>query len=346
MSTNPFAAAAPIASNPTASNPFAVGAAGGAPGQMVVAGAGGFAPPANQAQRPSMDQQRAALIDEVDFDSDVKSNSLDRFQKMKKDERTRISPAIFNEKGGPRFKSVQTFSFGWNTPGAQGVSFIAPKDPELLRQLTEKFGQPKLRLGTIIVHYDTDPMGNMLPNGGYKLEAFTIGVDKFNLLKARHGEWPLTQHDLVVTCTEPAYQKLDFQPARECLWRAAPDAVKGEITSRAQMLYDSYLDRMMGFVRSDDELRYLLQYGQFPASANAVPTGPTAAPAGAAVNPFAPQPTPQTIAEQAGVGGAGTAAFADLAVAATNETPAATEEVKAAAPAEPTIPQTGIFAQG
>ena len=50
-----------------------------------------------------------AGISEIDLDTDIQLNELEKFPDLKKDEVTRIAFLLFNEKGSPRLKVSQTF---------------------------------------------------------------------------------------------------------------------------------------------------------------------------------------------------------------------------------------------
>lgn len=318
--SNPFQqGGAAAAANP--SNPFAGGntALATAPQNTALA-AGGFAAPAAQSQIPNKN------IEEVDFDSDIQVGGLERFPKLAKDQRARVAFILFNEKGNPRIKMSESFNFGkFGDPNA--VGFIAPKhNKDLMKQLVAFGGgkEPTAKFGTVVLHYDTNMYGVIDPQGKFKLEAFIFGAEKWNILKRRHQEWGLNAHDILITCTEPNYQKHDYEVARESLWSGAPEDMRKDILERAEGLFNGALNRLMGFSRTDQEIVGWMQTGRFPDRASGpAPQGGAAGPAGGpSVNPFAgggqQAVTNQTIAQQAGVGDAQSADFASLVVSGTN----------------------------
>jgi hypothetical protein len=269
--------------------------------------------------------QTVAPIDEVDFDSDVQTTGLDRFPKMKKDEVARIAFLLFNDAGSPQFKSSQSFSTPFNpAPQAVNVSFIAPKDnQQLFQACVNRMGEPKLKFGTIVLQYNTDQYGNVL-DAKYKLIAYIFGSDKWNQLKPLHKEWGLQEHDLIMTCADPNFQKISFQPAKDALWKQMSPAMQAEVIGKARQLYDRSLNSRMGFVRKDEEIIYFLTHGVLPNQQGQA--GGQASYAGAAqgqspVNPFGAQQPQGAIAQQAGVGQPAAGVFADLVAQATQSEP-------------------------
>ena len=341
--TNPFqtaAAAAPATASAQPGNPFAANlpATATGPGSAVGAFTGGA--PALPTQQPNKN------IEEVDFDSDIQVGGLERFPKLAKNQRARIAFILFNEKGNPRIKMSQSFNYGaFGDPNS--VAFIAPShNKDLMKACIAHGGgkDPTTKFGTVVLHYDTNMYGQIDPNGRFKLEALIFGSEKWNILKRRHQEWGLSAHDILVTCTEPNYQKHDYEVARESLWAAAPEEMRKDILEKAENLFNGALNRLMGFSRTDQEIVQFLQTGRMPQrqQGGGQPQGGAAGPAQANVNPFGGQQqqvTNQTIAQQAGVGSGQSADFASLVVSGTNEAeqpaPAAAEPAKTeAAPAE------------
>lgn len=220
--------------------------------------------------------------DEVTLDDDIPSSSLDKFPKMTANEITRVSFVLFDQKNSPLFRKSDVY---YIEIGGQGVYFKAPAhNPALMKACFDKLGEPRMRLATILLKYDTDKNGQLIPGAGYKLYAYVFSRDKFQEFKTNHQEWGLHQHDLLFTCTEPHFQKTQIAIARECLYRGNP-ALVAEIQAKARELYDQSLSRYMGAARSDADIQMLLN-GQLPQLGRG---GPGQTMAGVnPVNPFAP----------------------------------------------------------
>lgn len=96
--------------------------------------------------------------------------------------------------------------------------------------LTQKRGQPKIRLGTAIVVYKTDNDGEFPKDGegnpqfsGFDVMTWEFGRDKYKSLSKIHKQFPLTYHDVLVTCEDSNYQRMSFTPcAGEAVWRKNP----------------------------------------------------------------------------------------------------------------------------
>lgn len=331
---NPFAApgaaAAPAPAFGGATNPaafatpqqagFGVAAAAPAPAAFAVAipAQGGMTPmqagmapmQAGMAPAPAQIPAVQNAVEDVSLDDDIQMAALDKFPKLTQNEVARVAFVLFDGKNSPMLKMSETF---YAEVGGQGVYFASPKhNPELLKACVQRFGEPRRRFGTILLKYNTDKNGALLPNASFQLYAFVFPKDKFQEFKTHHTEWGLHQHDLLFTCTEPHFQKTQTAVARECLYRGNP-ALAAEISQNARTLYDSYLNRYMGNVRPDNEIIMILN-GQLPPTAGGRGAAPGATPSLPGVNPVNPFAAggAQMQQQQPGVGGGATTDFAHL----------------------------------
>lgn len=252
--------------------------------------------------------------DEVSLDDDVAMSALDKLPKMANAEVARLAFVLFDGKNSPILKMSETF---YTEIGTNKLFFAAPKhNPELMKACVAKFGEPRRRFGTIVLKYDTDKNGQMMPQAGYKLYAYVFAKDKFGEFKTHHNEWGLHAHDLLFTCTEPNFQKTTIAVARDCFFRANPQMV-AEITQQARALYDQYLNRYMGSSRPDAEIVQILQ-GIVPQRQQGggqaqLPQG------GSNVNPFAGQGGAQPAGAHPGVGGPQHNDFGDMVAQQTQQ---------------------------
>lgn len=269
---NPFTAGAPVATAPAA---FAQ------PTQALAVAQPTANLPATQTAPASF--AAPAASDEVTLDDDIPTSSLDKFPKMSQNEVARVAFVLFDQKNSPLFRKSDVY---YVEVGGQGVYFKAPThNPALMKACVDRFGEPRMRLGTVLLKYDTDKNGQLLPGAGYKLYAYVFSRDKFQEFKTNHLEWGLHEHDLLFTCIEPHFQKTQISVARECLYRANP-ALVAEIQAKARDLYDQSLTRFMGAARSDADIQMILN-GQLPQQGGGRGPGQTL-PGVAPVNPFAP----------------------------------------------------------
>lgn len=175
-------------------------------------------------------------------DNKVMTGGRSERYKGKKNQTDRVSLCWFykNEESGEyRMADTDTPKFLMaNYHYAPGLGYIAAKG----EYTTTKFGPPKRKLGTFIVKYKTDRNG-ALPKGSdgkavfdYEVMEWNFGEDKYRLLATIHDEFPLTSHDLKVTCTDDQFQKLSFTACNgNALWQR-DERLKKEVLERVAEL--------------------------------------------------------------------------------------------------------------
>lgn len=110
--------------------------------------------------------------------------------------------------------------------------------------LSAKLGAPKRRIATFIVKYATDANGNVQKPFNYEVMEWQISPDKYSQLAAIHSEYPLTVHDLKVTCTDDQYQKMTFIATRnKALWQQNEDIKKAILEEVEQLALRLHLGR-------------------------------------------------------------------------------------------------------
>lgn len=193
-------------------------------------------------------------IADIDFDTQVKIDAVERMPSMKKNEVIRIAFPLFNAKGSPAVKVAQVYYVEEHK-----ISFLAPvHDKELLQRCVEKWGEPTLRFATVLAQYGTDFNGDVPVSGEWthQLWGFRFGKDKFPEFQTIHRNWNLSKVDVMMKCEDEKYQKAIIQPVPECLFRKDEARAK-KIIEDAHKLYQA-LDWMLGVKRSDDEIRAFL----------------------------------------------------------------------------------------
>lgn len=81
----------------------------------------------------------------------------------------------------------------------------------------EALGDPGLRFGVVVCVFDTKKDGMIKPRDkqkpgemDFEFQIWRFREDKFGSLKTKHSEWDLTKHDLMLTCTEEQYQRIEI----------------------------------------------------------------------------------------------------------------------------------------
>lgn len=130
----------------------------------------------------------------------------------------------------------------------------------------EKLGPAKTRIACLVIKYKTKKDGSLVKKEGEKIPfdfevlEWILSETKYNKLKDLHKEFPLKDHDLMVTLegTEQ-YQDLNFTPCKESVWQAR-DEFKREVYKESEPLREN-LARSLGQDLSIDEIKELLGMG-------------------------------------------------------------------------------------
>lgn len=200
-----------------------------------------------------------AVVTDVSMDDDIKINKLERFPKLAKGEVARVAFILFDANKAPLLKMSHVYYY---KPAE--MSFVAPRNKDTLSKVVDKIGEPSPKFGAVILRYTTDKAGNVYPNWGLDLFAFIFATDKFPTLKSLHKEWGLSEHDIILTCSDHQYQKMSITLARECLWKTLPQETINAIIAKAQELQDKQLPKQFGKILSDQEILITLGIIQAP----------------------------------------------------------------------------------
>jgi hypothetical protein len=130
----------------------------------------------------------------------------------------------------------------------------------------EVCGPSKWRMGSVIVKYGTDKMGNPKKPLSYELAPWIFSEQTYIKLKGVNSEFPLATHDVKITCTNEEYQHLDIVPCSESIW--THESLKANILSAAKPIWE-YIKRGIASNLSVEEVNDLLGLSQ------AVATDPT-----------------------------------------------------------------------
>jgi len=108
-----------------------------------------------------------------------------------------------------------------------------------------ELGAPTQRVGTVALVYHTDKNGVLKSPTSYELIPWIFGPDKFNQIKAFHGDFPVSTNDVKVTCTEEKYQRLTIVPAKGQPWKELDAAEKVLIMKEANNIW-GVIDKFLG----------------------------------------------------------------------------------------------------
>lgn len=156
-------------------------------------------------------------------DGDERIGSKSKRFKGKAGETYRVSflwwPGL--EDGKPDLTAATPKFIGVRRLYIQGVGYFRDKGPEFVKLAG---GQPsKINVATVICVWPTNNKGELdkgrFASGDFSVMGWVMSSDKYRSIEARHIEFPLSQHDLKLTCTDTQYQKLDLSPCRENLFK-------------------------------------------------------------------------------------------------------------------------------
>ena len=103
-------------------------------------------------------------------------------------------------------------------------------------EIDEIIGEPaKPRAGTIIVHYDTNKKGQPVDPLNLEVKYWYMGGAKVETLMEHNTGRPLSKVDVVVKCTNPDYQSMEFYPQTEAIWQLNPE-LKKKVLSKVRLL--------------------------------------------------------------------------------------------------------------
>lgn len=142
--------------------------------------------------------------------------------KAKEGETYRISLVWLHldDDGNPDWDKPIRFT-GCERHYVQGVGYFMHKGPEYAKIAG---GPPKQHVGTLIVVWPTQARGKLDKekfSKGEDVEVYWWGFsgEKYEQIKLRNDNYPLTENDLVLACTDTQFQKMDISTAPGNLFR-------------------------------------------------------------------------------------------------------------------------------
>jgi hypothetical protein len=172
-----------------------------------------------------------------DSDLDSKTKNF----KAKEGEKYRISFAWWpgSEEGKPNLGKADESPSPEFIAGKRlylaGVGYFLDKGPEYSKLAGS---QSRRQVGTIIVVWPVDSKGQVdkakFQENKWQVLPWIFAADKYRTIEQNHIEFPLSMHDLNLSCTDTQYQKMTMSPARENLFRKLLDGAP----ERAKLIID------------------------------------------------------------------------------------------------------------
>jgi len=128
----------------------------------------------------------------------------------------------YNEDGVPVEDSQPKFAGCERTKydSRVGVVLLTPDNREEIMRLLRKDAQH--RVASVICVWPTDKDGELDVSSfkagkGWKIQPWVFDPGKYNEIKRVNKRFPLTDHDLSMTCTDGTFHKMTFTPEGESL---------------------------------------------------------------------------------------------------------------------------------
>lgn len=135
------------------------------------------------------------------------------------------------EKGTPRFQDGNGNPTNPSFKGGKrlynkSVGYFLDHGPEYQKFADDGKGS-KTSIATTLIFWPVDANGNLdksrFANGEYEVKTWVFSLDKYKQLEAINSEFPLAQHDLSITVTDPQFHKMSFAPCKESLFKTLSD---------------------------------------------------------------------------------------------------------------------------
>ena len=129
-------------------------------------------------------------------------------------------------------------------------------------------GPSKYRIGSVIIKYTTDKLGNIKQPFDYTLFPWMFSEQTYTKLKTLNVDFSVATHDIKIGCTNEDYQHIDITPCQESIWQAKAE-LRAKILEEAKPIWD-YIKRGIASDLSVEEIKDLL--GGTPTAGGADPS--------------------------------------------------------------------------
>jgi len=132
----------------------------------------------------------------------------------------------------------------------------------------EILGPARWRVGSVIIKYGTDKQGMIKKPFSYEIFPWVFGEGTYVKLKNTNSEFPLTTHDVKISCSNEDYQTLDIIPCNESIW-TAKEELKKQILEDAKPYWEC-VKKSIASDLSVEDIMQLISGGTQGAGAAAV----------------------------------------------------------------------------
>jgi len=112
---------------------------------------------------------------------------------------------------------------------------------------------PKRRIACVLIVYDIVEKNGKNSLKDYELIPWIFSETMYKKLRILGKEWPLDQHDLLLTCTNEDFQTIEVNNCKECYWRSKEE-LKKKILAEAEKIRTT-LSRQLAADLSISEVR-------------------------------------------------------------------------------------------
>lgn len=160
--------------------------------------------------------------------------------KMEKNQKARISFIYWQglETGDPLLEGSPRFVHG-KRHFKQNVGYVLNQGPEYTKLLGD---DPKVRINTIVVKWPILADGKVDAENLAAAEVmyWVMDAGKYEELKTMHGDFPLSNSDVLVTCTDSTFQKLTLAVRAESVLQKllAASATKPSMRNLLDGIFD------------------------------------------------------------------------------------------------------------
>ena len=206
----------------------------------------------------------AYQAEELELDDiEIKEEDLSKL-KLKFDQdkqKVRIGFPLLGKTGKVAIKRVRYFPFSEK----YRKQFLITGDEEFDKEIEKYMGAPKDKYVTAVVHYQTDMNGKLIKNGGlsYVIRPFVIPQNKLPVLQSSSAEFPLNEHDYILTCTNKQFQNFDLSPTKDAIW-LKNDKIKAQIMAEVQEMNEAGLHQAVAIEASKEKIKEWLEIGKEP----------------------------------------------------------------------------------
>jgi len=150
--------------------------------------------------------------------------------KFEPDRKYRVGFPCLTEKGSVRVDRVFYFNKFEEGPGGIKLHTLLTDDDAFNKKMAKKMGEPKYRYCTPVIIYKCNAQGRPIKPFSYEIKPFVFADQTYADLVAINEEFPLSQHDVMITLkekTDPKFQNLSIFPtSKTALWSQVKDKEK------------------------------------------------------------------------------------------------------------------------